>query len=41
MVKIILSMVITFGWRLYQLDVKNTFFHSFLNEKVYMEQPPG
>jgi hypothetical protein len=38
---IILSLTITYGWRLLQLDVNNDFLHGFLNEAVYMEQPQG
>ena len=40
-IRIILSLVVTSGWRLHKLDVKNAFLHGFLNEEVYMEQPSG
>ena len=28
-------------WPLYQLDIKNVFFHGDLAKEVYIEQPPG
>ena len=37
---IILSIAVTSGLPLHQLDVKNVFFHGHLSEEVYMEQPP-
>ena len=40
-IRIILSIAVTYGWPLHQLDVKNVFLHGYLSEKVYMEQPPG
>ncbi len=40
-IKIIITMAITKGWSLHQLDVKNVFLHGYLQEEVYMEQPPG
>jgi hypothetical protein len=38
-VRTISVMVITKGWSLHQMDVKNVFLHGDLQE-VYMEQPP-
>jgi len=40
-VHVVLSLAITHGWPLRQLDVKNVFLHGILQEHVYMEQPPG
>ncbi|KAF5441902.1 hypothetical protein F2P56_037146 [Juglans regia] len=40
-VRIILSIAVTSGWPLHQLDVKNAFIHGHIFEEVYMDQPPG
>ena len=40
-VRVFLSLVATYDWPLYQLDIKNAFLHGDLQEEVYMEQPPG
>ncbi|KAJ9699245.1 hypothetical protein PVL29_008041 [Vitis rotundifolia] len=40
-IKLILSLIVTLGWTMRQLDVKNAFLHGFLKEEVFMEQPPG
>ena len=39
-VRIILSIAVTSGWPLHQLDVKNAFLYGHLSEEVYMDQPP-
>jgi hypothetical protein len=40
-VRAIIVMTTTKGWSLHQMDVKNVFLHGYLQEEVYMEQPPG
>ena len=40
----VLSIAVSFGWTIRQLDVQNVqnaFLHGFLSEDVYMAQPPG
>jgi hypothetical protein len=37
----ILSIIVSKGWSLRQLDVHNAFLHGYLKEEVYMQQPLG
>jgi hypothetical protein len=38
---VLLSLAISRGWVIRQIDIQNVFLHGFLNEDVYMKQPAG
>ncbi|GER52645.1 transposon Ty1-DR1 gag-pol polyprotein [Striga asiatica] len=40
-IRIVLSIAISLGWDLRQVDVDNAFLHGMLHEEIFMEQPPG
>lgn len=40
-IHLILALAVLLKWSLQQLDAKNAFFHGFLKEIIYMEQPLG
>jgi hypothetical protein len=40
-VRLVLSLAVSRGWSLRQVDVSNAFLHGFLAEDVYMQHPPG
>ncbi|KAJ7959763.1 Retrovirus-related Pol polyprotein from transposon TNT 1-94 [Quillaja saponaria] len=40
-IRVFISLAAIFDSPLYQLDIKNDFLHGDLDEKVFMEQPPG
>eukprot|EP00253_Pinus_taeda_P027691 PITA_27691 len=40
-IRLALSIAAARGWEVHYMDVKNVFLHGDLEEKIYMEQPPG
>jgi hypothetical protein len=39
-IRLVLSLVVSRNWCSRQLAVQNAFLHGFLEEEVYMKQPP-
>jgi hypothetical protein len=39
--RLVLSLAVTQGWSLRQLDIHNAFLHGYLEETLFMSQPPG
>ena len=40
-IRILLAYACAHNIKLYQMDVKSTFLNGYINELVYVEQPPG
>jgi hypothetical protein len=40
-IRVLLSLVASYGLLVHQMDVKTTFLNGELDEEIYMEQPDG
>jgi hypothetical protein len=40
-IRILLAFAVSKGFKLYQMDMKNVFLNSVIQEEVYVRQPPG
>ena len=40
-IRLVLILALVRQWDIRQLDVKYSFLHGYINEDIYMEQPPG
>ena len=40
-IRILLAFAASKGFRLYQMDVKSAFLNGYIEEEVYVRQPPG
>ena len=41
LVRTVLSIALSAGWSIRQIDIQNAFLHGNLSEEVFMHQPPG
>lgn len=40
-IRLLISLAAQHSWKIYQLDVKTAFLNGYLEEEIYVEQPPG
>ncbi|KAJ6964061.1 hypothetical protein NC652_002364 [Populus alba x Populus x berolinensis] len=40
-VRVVFSIVVSYDWKIHQLDIHNAFLNGVLDEEVYMKEPPG
>jgi len=41
MIRSLISLAASMGWKVHQMDVKTTFLNGTIDEEVYIEQPLG
>ncbi|KAG9454135.1 hypothetical protein H6P81_007039 [Aristolochia fimbriata] len=40
-IRLLIALAVQNRWKIYQMDVKSAFLNGYLEEEVYVEQPPG
>lgn len=40
-IRIIFTLALTYKWNMQQIDINNAFINGYLEEDIYMNQPPG
>jgi hypothetical protein len=40
-IRMVLAIAAQHNWKVYQMDVKSAFLNEYLEEEVYVQQPPG
>lgn len=40
-IRLILTLIVTNGWAIHQIDISNVFLHGNLQERIIVSQPPG
>lgn len=40
-IRLLIAVAAQYKWKIYQMDVKSAFLNGYLEEEVYIEQPPG
>ena len=39
--RVVLTLALSYGWKLKQIDINIAFLNGILQESIYMTQPPG
>ena len=40
-IHLVISLATSYKWEVHQMDFKSSFFHGYLHEEIYIEQPPS